>query len=86
MQTITGRLAKTSDTTNLGVAVSFEIKHRKNSKAELTAATVTTDSSGNFSIQLNPGMYFFAYGPDLIPFRVKETTGSTTLSTLVEKL
>ncbi len=86
MQTITGRLAKSSGTTIVGAALSFEIRHRKNSKAESTVATVTTDSSGNFSIQLNPGMYFFQYGPDLIPFRVKETTGTTTFSTLVETL
>ena len=47
---------------------------------------VTTDINGVFSFQLMPGQFYLRFGNDLLPFRVRLSSGSATIDQLVESV
>lgn len=84
MQTITGTF-RASGASNVVPTQAFSVVERlPRSQPGLVLLSAEADGNGQFSIQLRAGAYFLKAGSDLIPFRVKETSGTTEFGNLIE--
>ena len=85
MQTITGKLRESGGDSVHGLALFF-IQHRIGKSPGTLVTSITTDENGDFSFSLFPGQYFLVVGSDKIPFLVKENSGTSNITNLIEEL
>ena len=84
MQTITGTF-RVAGASNVLASCTFSVVERlPMQQPGSVLMTTEADENGQFSFQLRMGSFFLKVGSDLIPFRVKETSGTTEIGKLVE--